>query len=697
MIPEIKFSPSLVYRSLEEFNPKKLYVDLFKASKHADLLLGYFSTSAFISLKDAFAHFIVNGGRLRLIANDIISKSDKELFVKNNDDFHFDLESVEQLVAYLSKHDKLFLKCLAFLIQENRLEIKFIRPKTGKGIAHFKSALFVDDNENQALIKGSCNFSAYGFEENLEEAEVTLNWHGQQQQLKVEEFQKYFNEVWDDLNPNVIHVLPHKIVTEIKRYAGDVREADLVRDIELKYNSGVIEGPCFPFESGPRSYQVEAYENWKENAYRGLFAMATGTGKTLTALNCILEEYKKTNIYRAFIFVPTNTLVDQWVEEANKFGFENVFSHSNKRATNKKLLSSIITLDLFSTQSFIYVMTYDSMVNTDFSNFFKTLIKKSTLIADEAHNVGAAKAKKKWMKLLRDDETKVIALSATPERQFEDNMAFTFECFNDKRPYTFEYSMAKAIANGILSNYEYFPQTVHLTIEEYKEFEDLTVKISSLMNLIDQKEDNEQLEMLLLQRRRIVNNATNKLAVFHDVVEKNLKTIGNLKYSLVYSPEGVDIDNNDRRLYNYSRVIRDINESITIRQFTGDSGSDRDMILESFENGNIDILISMKCLDEGVDIPRAEYGYFLSSTGNPRQFIQRRGRLLRKHRDKQLAKIFDFVVVPPDNVFVSASVRKIVSDELKRVKEFGLLAINSAEIIDYIEDLNNRYDAEQKG
>lgn len=696
MIPEIKFSPSLVYRSFEEFNPKKLYLDLFQASKHADLLLGYFSTSAFISLKEAFAHFIVNGGRLRLIANDIISNSDRELFVKKYDDFHFSLESVKELVLYLSKNDKLFLRCLAFLIQENRLEIKFIRPKNGKGIAHFKSALFLDQNGNKALIKGSCNFSAYGFEENLEEAEVTLNWHGEQQQLKVLEFQDYFNEVWDDLSPNITHVLPQKIISEIRRYAGEVREDDLVKDIQREYHTKTKDGPHFPFESGPRAYQKQAYENWKANEFRGLFAMATGTGKTLTALNCVLEEYKISNRYRVFIFVPTNTLVDQWVEEANKFGFDNVFSHSNKKATNKKLFSTMLTLDLFSEQSFIYVMTYDSMVSTDFLNNFKTLMNKSTFIADEAHNVGAFNTKNKWLRILRDD-TKVIALSATPERQFEDNMAFTLECFNDERPYTFEYSMAKAIENGILSNYEYFPQSVQLTSEEFKEFEKLTEKISYMMNMIDDEENKDQLEMLLLKRRRIVNNASNKFAVFDEVINQNFKDLGDLRYSLVYSPEGFDDANNDRRLYNYSRVIRDIDESITIRQFTGDSGSERDSILESFENGKIDVLISMKCLDEGVDIPRAEYGYFLSSTGNPRQFIQRRGRLLRKHRDKKFAKIFDFVVVPPENVFVSSAVRKIVSDELKRVKEFGLLAINSAEIINYIEELNNKYDAQQKG
>ena len=66
--------------------------------------------------------------------------------------------------------------------------------------------------------------------------------------------------------------------------------------------------------------------------------------------------------------------------------------------------------------------------------------------------------------------------------------------------------------------------------------------------------------------------------------------------------------------------------------FTGmDSKDKRSLLLKSFADGNLDILFAMKCLDEGVDIPRAERGIFTSSTGNPREFIQRRGRLLRNH------------------------------------------------------------------
>ena len=595
------------------------------------------------------------------------------------------------MILYLSKYDDLFLKCIAFLIQNNRLKIKFIRPKEGKGIAHYKSALFQDKNENYALVKGSCNFSAYGFEENLEEAEITPAWMNEQSKLKVEEFRAYFNDAWEDKNPNIDHVLVGELESRISKHTGEVHKRDLVAEIEEEYQFR-DNIPNFPYINGPREYQKVAYQRWKEHNCTGLFAMATGTGKTLTSLNCVLREYQDIGYYRAFVFVPTISLLDQWIEEAKGFNFQNIFAHGRLKSTDRKRFSALKTLDSIEKQSFIYIMTYDSMVSVNMKNEFQSLLLDCILIADEAHNVGAKNARAKWLSIISSRQ-KVIALSATPNRQYEDNIEFTKSCFNDEPPYTFEYSMGDAIKNGILCNYEYFPISVSLTSQEFSLFEELTEKISAVARI----EDNihkDLLETLLLKRRRIINNAENKLSAFEYVINKNYSEFGSLSYSLVYSPEGFEPDSNERRIFNYSKTIRAVDEKVTVRQFTGRSDIDREAVLNHFESGELDVLISMKCLDEGVDLPRAEFGYFLSSTGNPRQFIQRRGRLLRNHPDKRFAKIYDFVVIPPGNTSISHSVKKIITDELLRVKEFGLLATNSADVISYIEELKTRYDAE---
>lgn len=703
MLSEIKYSPTLVYRSFERNNPEALFKALFEQSVQGDLLLGYFSTTAFLTLRVPFAKFIAGDGVLRIVANDVISVNDKALFeVEDMSKEHFDLRSVKKMVLYLSEYDSVFLRCISFLIQENRLQIKFVRPKKGKGIAHYKSALFIDESNESVLVKGSCNFTSNGFKENLEESEVTRSWDSDFSNSRVEEFKDYFNSIWDETNENVRTVGLDEFEGTIRTVTGHINRDVIIREVEDLYGineEDVYDLPLFPFKSGPRDYQIQAYQNWLNNKRKGVLAMATGTGKTLTSLNIVLREYEKNGFYRVIILVPTRSLVSQWKDEVHRFNFQNVFTHGNLKKDERGYFSNLITQDIFSKQSYVYIMTYASMVNLDFNKHFGRLLNSAMFIADEAHNVGAKSIKKKWLQVVKP-EASLIALSATPERQFEDNTAFFESCFSDSYPYTFSYSMSKAIENGILCKYEYYPISVELTTEEFRDYQDLSEKIARIMSITDDDVENSGLDMLLIQRRRIVNNAKNKALTFKNLIEQEFHSRGNLDYSLVYSPEGFDDDlgfieddeEMSRRIHEYTKIISDTDETVTIRQITGNSKDSNDSALDSFESGKCDVLISMKCLDEGIDVPRAENGYFLSSSGNPRQFIQRRGRLLRVHPDKSFARIVDLVVVPPTGIMVSSTVRKIVKDELKRVREFGYIAMNSSDVLSYIDDLNCKYD-----
>jgi len=210
--------------------------------------------------------------------------------------------------------------------------------------------------------------------------------------------------------------------------------------------------------------------------------------------------------------------------------------------------------------------------------------------------------------------------------------------------------------------------------------------------------------MLLIKRKSIIHKAKNKFEVFKEIVSDIIKSESGLKYSLVYAPEGYHSDtdfieeefpelNNDSRIIDlYSNIIRIISPNTHIAQYTSES-EDKENLLFNFEKGRIDVLISMKCLDEGVDIPRTEKAIFCSSTGNPRQFIQRRGRILRKHPEKKFAKIYDLVVIPMIDYGSPTfdSERRLVKKELERVVHFAYMAMNKYEAIESLKNICEYY------
>jgi superfamily II DNA or RNA helicase len=301
---------------------------------------------------------------------------------------------------------------------------------------------------------------------------------------------------------------------------------------------------------------------------------------------------------------------------------------------------------------------------------------------------------------------KRIGLSATPKRAYDPEGTKEIEIFfNDEEPYTYNFSMERAIDEKILCSYYYFPIPVDLQEEEMKEYHEISLKLAKLIQKVDQDENaKNKYEMLLMQRKRIIHKAKNKLRTFGEIITKMMKSDTGLRYLLVYAPEGYPSDDNlieeefpdligDERIIDlYSNIIRNFSPNSHIAQYTSGS-EDRGNLLKSFEDGKIDVLLSMKCLDEGVDIPRTEQAIFCSSTGNPRQFIQRRGRILRKHPEKKFAKVYDLVVIPTIS-HRSPSFdleRKLVEKELERVVHFAYMAINKYEAIEGLKKICDYY------
>lgn len=706
-------------------------------------------------MADGFAAFLYNGGRMRMIINDILSVEDKDAIAKgmapNALIPAFDISNIESLKDTLSERSRHFFECLSWLILHNRFEIKIIKPNDSDGISHCKIGVF-SDGVNKVAFDGSCNFSRTALVDNRESVSAFCDWDGGSDVGRIKDIEEDFILTFEGKDETVTYIdandirtrlnttfgnkdisqlledeekllegriksqIPMEVLLSLTRTQVKVRSIiERIKPKEILDDSGTEVPPAFPYAK-PRPYQVQAYNNWK-STQKGLFAMATGTGKTLTALNCLLNIYKKFNFYKAVILVPTIVLVEQWEQECRKFHFDNVVKICSKNSRWRDELDSLKTKEEFCLSSmepsYIIISTYASFARDNIFNEIVGFPKKATrqilLIADEAHNMGAGRIldKLNGIKFLRR-----IGLSATPERQFDDagNRAI-LDFFGCNNGYTFEYSMRDAIENGALCRYYYYPHIVKLTDTEMHQYLKISAQLAKFYSYEqdDFTDYGDALLGLLLKRKRIIHKAQNKEECFRDIIMSRYQEKGNLKYTLVYVPEGCEPD--DRRadmfdtkesllddsdaeqiISRYTQIVQDISPVTTVKKFVSGT-SEREKILKDFSSGELEVLTSMKCLDEGVDVPRSELAIFCASTGNPRQFIQRRGRVLRTHPDKHFAIIHDLVVIPEvgSNEASYKMERSLLRGELRRVKDFAELSENADAAFSELEDILDYY------
>lgn len=468
--------------------------------------------------------------------------------------------------------------------------------------------------------------------------------------------------------------------------------------------------PKFPFVEGPRAYQKKALDAWIKNKYKGFFAMATGTGKTITSLNCLLHLYQEEGSYKSLILVPTMSLVEQWKKECTKFGFRNIIKISSKERSWKDAIMRIVTNSYFNEKklSYVIIATYASFVKPETCSRLEELPSSTLLIADEAHNMGSNLMLKAMKRVVFQRR---IGLSATPYRQYDPQGNRSIkDFFGIEDHYTFEYNMAEAIEKGVLSKYRYFPHVVNLNEDEMEQYLILSKQIAKFFHDdTEMFDDNPVLTALLLKRKRIIHKAVNKLVKFKEIINELYQEKGSLKYTMVYAPEGScpddsyysvvddrdefeDCDDDIPLINLYTMLVAETDKYTTVEQFTARE-TDRDRILQDFANGITEVLVAMKCLDEGVDVPRAENAIFCASTGNPRQFIQRRGRILRIHEDKSIAYIHDLVVVPYVDYDIESfnMERSLLKRELQRVSDFAQLATNSSYTENVLKDIIEYY------
>ena len=408
--------------------------------------------------------------------------------------------------------------------------------------------------------------------------------------------------------------------------------------------------------------------------------MATGSGKTITSLAAAVRLLKEQQQLFVIVACPFQHLVDQWAREAERFGFKPLRAYKSRHTWEDAVNSRILDYNLGNRSSVMVIATHATLAGKVMQASLARLSGPSLLIADEAHHLGAEVGRSS----LPDQIQYRMGLSATPERWFDDEGTRALhDYFGDT---VFEFTLAEAIEQGFLSEYYYHPHLVELTGEELEEYEQLTRRIAQVIDSTGDPSKESLLEALLRQRADILNKAQCKLPTLAELVQDEQE----IHHALFYCVPG-QIDQVLALLGNRF--------GLRVHRFTfEESTEERIGLLADFEAGRLQGLAAIRCLDEGVDVPSTQVAYILASTSNPREFIQRRGRILRNAPGKDHAIIHDLIAVPslgngarthsPETFNTE---RRILRRELARFREFADAALNRFQATEVVLDLAKAY------
>ena len=406
--------------------------------------------------------------------------------------------------------------------------------------------------------------------------------------------------------------------------------------------------------------------------------MATGTGKTITALAASVRLFQQEHQLAVIMTVPYQHLVHQWHSEAEAFGYKPVFTvYQSKSRWLDDLNHQILEYNAGYRRFISVIATHTTFIAPEFQESIARLHGPALIIADEVHHLGAERSRQSYP----ENIPYRLALSATPDRWFDDFGTIALRAYFGET--VFSLPLEKAIGVS-LTPYYYYPHLVTLTDNEFERYQALSVKIARIYNR-DDEESQQILKMLLIRRAELLNRAENKLDVLSELVDQQEEITQTLFYC---APGQID---DVLHLLGWTK-------GLLVHQFTAEEDpNERQQLLSDFANQNLQALVAMKCLDEGVDVPSTRTAYFLASSSNPREFIQRRGRILRRSPGKEYSVIHDLIAVPPtvwsasrdDKTFETE--RSIIRRELTRFKEFAEPAINKYKAMEEIWDVARRY------
>lgn len=678
------------YRSDTQDIVQEFYIPCLSVSKEYYRAVGYFTSDSLELVARGLEALIKKEGRMFLVASPFMKKEDiealEEGYSKREDIISQSLANqIPDLLNDLEALSARRWECLSWMIANGNLEVKIAVPRNNNcdfGIYHEKIGLFQDSQGRRIAFSGSANETAGGLVNNFESIDVYRSWvETDRVQRKWNNFQKLWSNTTDNLK---IFSFSKACKEKLIRLAPDTAPTIYISG---SGHSTATEGPDIPYGLILRDYQKEAINNWFRNNGRGTLKMATGSGKTIIALSAILRLVKKIQLQVAIVVCPFRHLVTQWDEEARKFGFNPILAFQSRSSWDGLLNSRLLNIDSEKSEFLIIITTNRTFASSAFQSKLKYLPQKTIIVADEAHNLGTERLRN----CLPDQVHFRLALSATPERWFdEEGTEAIFDYFGEVlEP---EFTLKDALEAGALVPYRYYPILVELTEDELEVYLDLSAKIAKAFVDSDDDESNDRLTALLMQRARLIATVKNKMVKLRELMAEKQRE----DHMLIYCGDGKVEVEEDAELYRHVEAVCKLlghDLDIRVAPFTAETSmDDRKTRIQQLDQGILQGLVAIRCLDEGVDIPSIKTAVILASSGNPRQFIQRRGRILRRNPGKDAATVYDMIVVPPKETTNSESERNLLKKELRRFVEFADLAQNSGTARAAILELQSQFD-----
>lgn len=713
------------YRNLHGNIVKDFFNPLLGESVLYKRSVGFFSSTALACFSVGLCKFLQNGGKIQLVASPKLSDEDikamQEGYKKRKIIEDSLLRELHEPNNFL-QNDR--LNMLANLIAEERMDIKIAF--TESGMYHEKLGVIEDAEKNYVAFSGSLNESENAFKNNYETIDVYCSWNDSENRAfsKKQAFENIWTGNDETLKLFDFPKLKDEIVGKYKKSEPkfDMDEKEVLymipepKNIEVHDSGKTQKVPTMPDWLKLHDYQKEAIDKWAGQKYRGIFDMATGTGKTLTGLSAMTRLFhdKFPEKLFAIIVCPYQHLVEQWVEDIVKFNIQPIvgYSASPQKDWKTRLKKAILDMKLRPKEKrFACLVTTNATFKSKFVQEQINAISDDTLLMiDEAHNAGAGNFKK-----YLDSRFKYrLALSATLDRHNdEEGTAFLHSYFENV---CIHYDLERAIDEKKLTRYKYFPVVVYLTEDELDEYKQISREMSQ--HLRKNKSGKMVLDsygkMLAIKRSRVVAGAQNKL----DALREQIKPYKNQNNLLVYCGATTVIPEKDkdellndfdksevgeRQITAVTKILGNEME-MTVSKFTSEEDIEtRKIITQKFKEEKIQAIVAIKCLDEGVNIPSIKTAFILASTTNPKEYIQRRGRVLRKFEGKDYAEIYDFVTLPRELESVQNYTKEelqgdlgLVKNELRRIREFSHISMNAMDSLSLMDEIQTVYQISDK-
>lgn len=657
--------------------------------------VGYFSSSSIMLAAQGLFHFANNESRMQLIVGAPISMEEFDAINENNKEAFLSIccaETLNRIYYDCTVHKvKAGIELLSYLVYNNVLEIKFALKKNG--MYHEKIGTLISNDGRKISFSGSANETGSALNGNVNsesimvfsdiDAEVYARY-GIQIELK-------FDSLWNDKVKNIKIIKPtSNFIESLKKFSEGKNSnyfnqlySDIVKEHEAIGLDNVTQPTIPDFLSGRpyslKKHQENAIKEWQRNSFKGIFELATGSGKTITALHAATKLFQNINSGLLLIVaVPYQSLAEQWRREMLRFNIFPLicgFSKSNWKLELKRIIASI---SISKDKKFDAIIVINATLKSEDFQFELNKMNPNTVlfISDECHHHGSSK----MVELIPDAKFK-IGLSATPWEEFYSDSAIILRSIYGQS--IAKYGLEDALKDDVLCPYHYKIINCNMTNEEVESY----LSISRSISVLESKKQNgvhfdeNQLLHLFLRRTRMLGAIKSKYVN----LDKLLSKTGMISKSLFYCGEGNDLSDEEYDDDSPKKIIETVTMTLSKygfknAPFTSEQSShQREIFLESFKNGTLDSLVAKRVLDEGIDIPDCRYAFILASANSTRQYIQRRGRILRKAVGKEVAVIYDFVVSPP-NGNNSSALQSLIKREEERIHEFSRLAVNTETI-----------------